>query len=116
MRFIHSGGLLTKDPDNDEPFFTDWGRDGRIGSTVGISSSTWTVDGPDADLVSASPGIGTLNDTTQVFTTSASGQVTKAHFSGGTLNATYKVTNTIETNETPSRTIDSSFTVLIQEE
>jgi hypothetical protein len=116
MRFIHSGGLLTKDPESDEPFFTDWGRDGRIGTTVGISTSTWDVDGPDADLVSASPGIGTLNYTTQVFTTSAAGQVTKAHFTGGTLHATYTVTNTIVTNETPPRTVDSSFTVLIQQE
>jgi hypothetical protein len=83
---------------------------------VGIASSAWEVDGPDADLVAASPAIGTLNYTTQVFTASASGQVTKAHFSGGTLHATYTVTNTIVTNETPPRTVDSSFTVLIQQE
>jgi hypothetical protein len=116
MRFIHSGGLLTKDPDATEPFFTDWGRDGRIGSDVEITTSTWDVEGPDADLTSASPGIGTLNYTTQAFTTAADGQVTKAHLSGGTLHATYTVTNTIVTNETPARTVDSSFTVLIQQE
>lgn len=116
MKFIHSGGLLTKDPHSDEPFFVDWGREDRIGSSVGISTSTWLISGPDNNLTSANPGIGTLNYTTTVFTTDAAGQVTKAHFTGGTVGETYTVTNRIVTNETPARTLDASFDVLIQQE
>lgn len=116
MKVIYAGGLITKDPNSSEPFFIDWGRRTRIGSTVGISTSTWAIAGPDNSLTSASPGIGTLNYTTEVFTTGAAGQVTKAHFSGGTLGETYTVTNTIVTNETPARTLDASFSVLIEQE
>ena len=116
MRTVHSGGLLTKDPDSDEPFFVDWGRKERIGSTVGIDSSTWAVTGLDADLADANPGIGTLNYSTHVFTTSASGQVAKVHLSGGTLGETYTVTNTIETDETPTRILEASFRVLIAQD
>jgi hypothetical protein len=113
---IPSGGLLRKDPDADEPFFVDWGRDRRIGSSVSITTSTWDIAGPDADLVDADPGIGTLDYTTSVFTASGSGRVTKAHFTGGTLGATYTVTNTVVTDETPPRTLDASFRVLIEQE
>jgi hypothetical protein len=60
-RRIHSGGLLTKDPDSDEPFFMDWGREDRIGDDIVISDSVWVITGPDADLDDHDPGIGTLD-------------------------------------------------------
>lgn len=109
MISIKSGGLLRKDPDADEPFFMDWG-DERLGTGVGIATSTWTATG----LTTHDAAIGNIAN--NVFTSAAFGRVTKVHLSGGTLGTLYTVTNSIDTDETPSRSLDASFTVLIEQE
>jgi hypothetical protein len=110
MRRIKIGGLTRKDPQADEPFFIDWSD--RLGTGVGIDTSTWDVQ--PSGLGDHDPAIGTL--TGDVFATSASGQVTKVHLDGGTLHDLHTVTNSIVTDETPPRELDGSFSVLIQQE
>jgi hypothetical protein len=100
---IHSGGLTTKDPDAIELFTMDWDQE-NLPTGVGISSSSWTVTGPDTDLTTDQPSVLSGSRRTQV------------RLSGGTTGKTYTVTNQIVTNTSPSETKDRSFRVLIEQE
>src|SRR5690348_7607976 len=100
---IASGGLLTKDPDAVELFTMDWNIRGALADGVEIDASTWEIAGPDNALTFASP------------TVLAGNRKAQAIFSGGTLGATYTVTNRIVTNESPAQRKDRSFKVLIEE-
>lgn len=98
------GDLITKDPGSiDEPQGFDWTDYlAELGAGVGVSTSTWTVTGPDSALTTANPSIVTGNLKTKVTLT------------GGTLGATYQVTNRITTNTSPVVTDERSFYVLIE--
>ena len=100
---IESGGLVTKDPNNAEVFTVDWDQE-RLAAAVTITTSTWTVTGPDSELSEDEASIVTGNRKTQI------------RLTGGTLHKRYTVTNRIVTNETPAQTLDASFDVWIEQE
>ncbi len=98
------GQLIVKDPSSIEPQGFDWTDFlAELGAGVLISTSTWTITGPDSVLTVANDSIvtGSLK--------------TKAFLSAGTLGARYTVTNRIVTNSIPAVTDDRSFQVLIQQ-
>jgi hypothetical protein len=77
-----------KHPDVDRPYSIDWGKkDLQTGET--IASSAWSIEGPDALLMTAN--------------LSFTSTVTTIFLSGGTLGAQYKVTNEIVTNSVPPK-------------
>ena len=96
------GELILKDPSADEPQGFDWTDYLAELGTVTITTSTWTITGPDAILTTHDPTIvaGSLK--------------TQAYFAAGTLGARYTVTNRIITNSAPAITDERSFDVLIQ--
>jgi hypothetical protein len=100
---IHAGGLVIKDPNAIEFFIMDWDAE-HLATGVTVSTSTWTVTGPDAVLT---------GDQASVLSGSRKTQV---RLSAGTVGKVYTVTNRIVTNESPSQTKDASFRVLVQQE
>lgn len=100
---IRSGGLTTKDSGSAEFFILDWDAE-TLAASVTISTSTWSISGPDSVLTSANASILTGDRKTQV------------KLSAGTAGAKYTVTNQIVTNESPSQTLERSFKVLIEEQ
>jgi hypothetical protein len=101
MTAIRSGGLVVKDPNSSEFYTFDWNHEHLPGG-VEVSTSTFTVTGPDAILTVDQFGIFQGNRKTQV------------RLNGGTLGKKYTVTNRITTDQSPSQTKDASFRVLIQ--
>lgn len=99
---IHSGGLVTKDPDSEKVWTFDWDAE-NLGAGVLIANSTWSISGPDSDLT---------HDNASVL---AGSRKTRARFLGGTVGARYRVTNRIVTDEAPTQTKDRSFWVLIEQ-
>ena len=98
------GDLIVKDPNSVEPQGIDWTDFlAELGSTVVISTSTWSVTGPDALLTLGNDSILTGSLKTKVFLTA------------GTLGGRYTLTNRIVTNSSPTVTEDASFKVLIQQ-
>lgn len=96
---VNDGGNITKAPDAQRVYTMDWTAD--IGD-AGISTSTWTVTGPDDALTTDSASIVTGN------------KMASVRLLGGTLGKTYTVTNRIVTNSSPAETEDASVTVLIR--
>ena|SRR5215467_2305519 len=96
------GDLITKDTSADEPQGFDWTAYlAELGST--ITTSTWTITGPDAVLTTHDPTI-------------ISGNLkTKVYLSAGTAGKQYTVTNRIVTNSSPAVTDERSFFVLVQD-
>lgn len=99
---IRPGGLTTKDPNSIELFTFDWDAE-HLAASVTITTSSFTISGPDANLTQDNASILSGSRKTQV------------RLTGGTAGATYTVTNRIVTNETPAQTKDASFKVLIEE-
>lgn len=99
-----TGGLCVKDPEATAwPKGIDWTTYlAALDAAETISTSTWAVDGPDAELETASPSIVTGSKKTQV------------KLSGGTVGALYTVTNSIVTSS--GVVDDRSFQVLIEEQ
>lgn len=96
---VYDGANLTKDPDAQRVFTFDWTAD--IGS-ASISTSTWTITGPDAALTYDNGAI-------------ASGsKMTTVRVLGGTLGKTYTLSNRIVTNASPTETEDASITFTIR--
>lgn len=91
----------TKDPSEVLVYDIDWGTN-WLAPTVTISTSTWTITGPDAVLTKDSETIPIGLRTTRV------------RLSAGTNGARYLVTNRIVTNETPSQTGERTFELLVQ--
>jgi hypothetical protein len=100
---IHAGGQVTKDPNAIEFFVVDWDAE-HLAASVTLTTSTWTITGPDAVLTDDQPSILSGSRKTQV------------RLSAGTEGKRYTVTNRIVTNESPSQTKDASFRVLVQQE
>lgn len=97
------GMLITKDPQSVEPQGMDWTSYlAELGVGVEISSSVWSVAGPDAVLTTSNPTVLVGNQKTQVF------------LNAGTVGKKYTVTNRITTNTSPVVIDDRSFYVLIQ--
>ena len=99
---IDSGGLIVKDPNAIRVYQVDYDQR-SLATDVEISTSSWSVTGPDNDL--------TLDEASIV----AGNRKTQIRMAGGTLNKRYTVTNRVLTDETPAQTIDTSFFVLIQQ-
>lgn len=98
------GDLITKDPSSSEPQGFDWTEYlAELGTGIAISTSTWAVSGPDSALTTSSP------------TVLAGSLKTKVTLGGGTLGATYQVTNQIVTDSTPAVTDERSFSVLVEQ-
>ena len=93
--------LFRKDPQSIEPVGFDW-TDwlGEFATPELVVNSDWVVSGPDALLVIDSDSVVSGNLKTQ------------AIFSGGTLGASYIVTNRVTT--TSGYTEDASFPVFIE--
>jgi hypothetical protein len=100
---IHSGGLVTKDPDAIEVYVVDWDAE-HLAASVTITTSSWVIAGPDSALTKDQESILSGSRKTQL------------RLTAGTLEGVYTVTNRIVTNETPAQTKDASFSVLIQQE
>ena len=101
MTTIYAGGLERKDPQAKRLIQFNW--DTRLASGVGIQTSTFTITGPDIALTKDNETIVTGN------------RKTSLRLLGGTLGATYVVTNHIITNESPAQEDDSSIKVLIEQ-
>lgn len=99
---IHDGGQVIHDPDDLTVYTMDWGS--RLATGAEIATSTWAVeDAPDAVLTLDQPAILAGNRSTRV------------RVSAGTTNASYKVTNQIITNESPTQKWTASFYVKVRE-
>jgi hypothetical protein len=103
---IRAGGLITKGPAESEFYEMDWDAE-HLEAGVEIATSTWTV----TLLSGAATGLMT-RDNPSILT---GNRTTKARFVGGTEGQIYDVSNTIVTDESPARTKDRSFLVLIQD-
>jgi hypothetical protein len=119
---ILAGGQVVKGPTESEVYIFDWDRE-HLDVGVTIASSSWVItllsgaspssmtkdneSTPAADYSVVHP-----NGVTDSFKALRS---TKVRLSGGTAGQKYKVSNTVVTGETPSRTKEESFKVLIQE-
>jgi len=98
---IPSGGLLVKDPNAIEVYVVDWDTL-HLAVGVTITTSSWTITGPDAVLTKDNESVIAANRKTQL------------RLTAGTLGSKYTVTNRVVTNEVPAQTKDASFKVLIQ--
>lgn len=96
------GSLVMKDPSSDEPQGFDWTAWLlELGAGVIISTSIWTITGPDAVL--------TKHDETIV----AGSLKTQAYFAAGTLGKKYTIVNRVTTNSSPAVTDERSFQYLV---
>jgi hypothetical protein len=96
------GSLIVKDPSSDEPQGFDWTAWlAELGSGVKISTSTWTITGPDSVLTKHNESIVTGELKTQ------------AYFAAGTAGRKYTITNRVVTNSSPTVTDERSFQYLI---
>lgn len=107
------------DPEADEAFEMDWGRE-HLPASVGIATSTWEITGKAgaAALEQHDDGIGDYDDD-DLWEATAGGQVARVFLTGSTgiaLGQRYTITNHIVTNSSPPETKDRSFDVLIQSE
>lgn len=96
---VKPGSTLRKRTDEVLPYIFDWSA---WLDTATISSSVWTLTTTDGALVKADESILTGSQKTQAF------------LSDGTVGYTYCIANTIVTNETPARTGERSFHLLIR--
>lgn len=96
---IRPGATAMKDPDSREVYTFDW-TDWLVDDAQ-LSTSTWTVSGPDAALTTDHAGIvdGLLK--------------TRVRINGGTAGKTYQLTNRVTTDETPAQTDDRSITIRV---
>lgn len=98
---IQSGEQTTKHPLAEEVFTLDWDRFQPLAPGVQITTSTWTITGPDAALTKDNPSI------------DAGGRKTRVRLLAGTLGATYVITNDIVTNESPTQRPYREFSLYI---
>lgn len=103
---IRSGGLVVKGPVESEVYLVDWGTE-HLAAGVLLTSSSWTL----TRISGATTGLMTFDSAT----IPAGDRTTQVRLIGGTVGQKFDVTNTVVTNETPARTKDRSFKVLIQD-
>lgn len=92
----------TKDSAASLIYDVDWGMF-WLAPAVTITTSTWTITGPDAVLTKDQESLTGGNRTARV------------RLSAGTTGARYTITNRIVTNESPSQTDERSFELLVQD-
>lgn len=97
---LEPGTPIAKDPDASKTYTFDW-TDYLTDLGQTISASTFAISGPDAILTKDNDGIVVGNLKTQL------------RLIGGTLGATYVVTNHITTNGSPATIDDRSIFVNI---
>jgi hypothetical protein len=98
---LSPGATIIKDPQAELVYTWDWTS--WLISPATVTTSTFTITGPDAALASDNESI------------PAGGLTTKHRLTGGTLGRSYTVTNRVITNESPAQTEDSSITVVIRQ-
>lgn len=98
---IREGALVTKDPADIKVYQVDWDTE-NLAALVTITTSTWTITGPDALLTKDNESI------------LAGSRSTQLRLLAGTLGQTYEIANKIVTNESPAQTKERSFRVLIE--
>jgi hypothetical protein len=107
---IKDGGLVTKDPSDVEVYQFDWDTDNGLPASVTIASFTVTAtavrpsDATALTLTSSGTGLGIQSGSRKV----------NVKVEGGQVGARYVLTNQVVTSETPARTRERSFDVLIQ--
>lgn len=102
---VDDGQLITKDPGDSSVYVFDWdARHLATGATITTSTFALSAIKPsDATLPTKdNPSILSDNRRTQV------------RVIGGTLGATYELTNTIVTNESPAQTKERSVRIKIE--
>jgi hypothetical protein len=99
---ISDGQSAIKDPNSVEVYVWDWDAE-HLAASAEISTSTFTITGPDSTLTQDEASILSGNRKAQV------------RLTGGTVGKVYTVTNRIVTNETPAQTKDASLRLLIRE-
>lgn len=103
---LRAGAMVVKGPAESEVYLMDWDSE-HLAAAVTIATSSWTIT-----LISgASTGLMTKDNES----IPALSRTTQVRLIGGTEGQTYDVSNTIVTNESPARTKDRSFKVLIQD-
>lgn len=117
---IHSGGMVSLDPNADEAFEVDWNAE-HLPAGVELTSSVWEIEGYKgaAALDQHDDDIGAYDAVTDLWEPDPTGRVARVFLTGATGILTgqkYRVTNRIVTNTTPPETKDASFDVLIQQE
>lgn len=100
---VQDGSLIVKDPNAILVYVIDYDA-ARLAAGVEISTSAWSITGPDATLTSDQDAILSGNRKTRI------------RLTAGTLGGVYTVTNRIVTNESPAQTIDASFRIRIEEQ
>lgn len=103
---IRPGGLITKGPTEEEVYLMDW-DDEHLAAGVTIVQSTWAITRERG----ATTGLMTFDSAS----IPVGSRTTQVRLKGGTAGQRFDVSNTIVTNETPARTKDRSFKVLIQD-
>lgn len=104
---LRPGSTVIKDPGASLLYTMDW-SDWLVGGAQ-IASSAWAITYPTGETV-ATVGTLAMSDEDEDTTTA------ELILSDGTLGKTYRVTNTITTNETPAQTDERSFFVKIQQQ
>jgi hypothetical protein len=111
MSTINDGGLVIKDSADIEVYQFDWDTDNGLPASVTIASFTVTAtaiapsDATALTLTSSGTGLGIQTGSRKV----------NVKVSGGDAGARYVLTNQVVTSETPARTRERSFYVLVQD-
>jgi hypothetical protein len=98
---VRDRSQISKDPQAKRVIQFDW--DEELATGVTISASTWTITGPDTALTKDNEAVATGNRQSSV------------RLIGGTVGATYTLTNHVTTNESPAQEDDASVDVFIRQ-
>ncbi len=98
---VTPGSTLRQDPSESLVYTFDWSA-WLVGAAI-ISSSTFTLTGPDGVLTKDNPSVvsGSLSTTVRLI--------------GGTFGKTYTLTNTVVTNESPAQTGERSVQIAVRQ-
>jgi hypothetical protein len=97
---VRPGATIYHDPAESLIYTFDW-SDWLVGAAT-ISTSTFTISGPDSGLTKDNPSIPSGSTTTQV------------RVIGGTLGKVYTLTNTVVTSESPTQTAERSVLIAVR--
>lgn len=97
---VRPGSTIQHDPAESLIYTFDW-SDWLVGAAT-ISTSTFTISGPDSALTKDNPSIVSGSTSTQV------------RVIGGTVGKTYTLTNTVVTSESPAQTGERSVYLAIR--
>jgi hypothetical protein len=103
---VDDGSTVLKDPTEYRVMTFDW-DDRSLATSVTISSSSWTITGESGDTTTTPLS----SDNTSVLTGSRKTQI---RLSAGALGSTWRVSNTITTNESPANIKTRSVWVRVE--